>query len=56
MTIRTMAQVGIGSVMPYIDNMTNEQIDKLLDNIQDTIDDLRCDNYDTIECSGTNPE
>jgi hypothetical protein len=53
--MRTMAQMALGTVQPYIDNLTNEQIDTLLDNIQATIDDLRCCD-DTIECSGTDTE
>lgn len=56
MTMRTMVQVGVGSVMPYIDNMTNEQIEKLLDNIQTTIDDIRGNYDDTIKCGGTDTE
>lgn len=40
----------------YIDNLTNEQIDILLDNIQNVIDDLRGDENDTVERCGTDTE
>ena len=51
-----MATMALGSVTHYIDNLTNEQIDTLLDNIQTTIDDLRGNNDDTVERSGTDTE
>lgn len=53
MSIKTMATMAYGSVAHYIDNLTDEQIDTLLDNIQAVIDDLRGNENDSIECSGT---